>query len=623
MKNKIFTTLLAVFFIFLGGFSIAQAQSIWDELGISFYEIRDNQVYFDDELIEEADFHTFTQINSFYAKDNANVYVGPEVIEGADLSTFTVLGLPYSKDKNNVYLLNEIVEGVDVNSFTVFTDLYLPFDTEKIYIFAKDNNNVYFLNLPMTGINNVSSFNFYPIQYAEDLDDVFEQIFAYDINDVYVCILDQCSAIPEIDKATFEIISMDFVKDKNNIYYCGSAENCVVVDNLDEQTLEVLDDDFIKDKNNLYYCNSYGCSIVSGVDPQTVEFIEYDYLKDKDNVYYCGAIFYEDCSVVTGADPDTFELIDMHFARDKNYGFFCDLFEMCKIIPGSDGSSFMVLDYYYAIDNLNAYYYDYYGVQVIDCDTNTFAVDPIYDNFSKDKDKAFYLGKEIVGVDIGSFKAIGYDTAQDNYNIYINGEKVELENQQPETISDSQLDQILQDARTVYENAFSKLSFNDALNGQEYVDELRDGFSITGDDYDKMLNFIMTGTQSTYILGAGERAGVINSYKAAFNKLPKTETEWQDVIKIANGRWPSETSQAAEDKAKQEFKKIYLRDPDINNAHDDAAVTVIAYGLRPADRNLDSEKNAINIFKDIYNYNPISATDWDIVRAIAYSGAVR
>lgn len=136
-------------------------------------------------------------------------------------------------------------------------------------------------------------------------------------------------------------------------------------------------------------------------------------------------------------------------------------------------------------------------------------------------------------------------------------------------------------------------------------------------------NFIVYGTPTTEILGAGERAGVLNSYKSAFGKLPTTESEWQDAIKIANGRWPNERSEAAEIKSKLEFKKVYLREPDMDNPNDNAAVTVIAYGLRPDNRNLDSEKAGILTFKNIYGHNPVSATDWDVVRAIAYSGAKR
>ncbi len=136
--------------------------------------------------------------------------------------------------------------------------------------------------------------------------------------------------------------------------------------------------------------------------------------------------------------------------------------------------------------------------------------------------------------------------------------------------------------------------------------------------------FIRYGTDTTLILGAGERAGVINSYKSAFNRLPQTEEEWSDVVKIANGRWPSERNMTAEQKAQSElFRTIYKREANMNNANDNAAVTVITYGLRPADRNMNSEKAGIKIFEGIFGYKPSSAIDWDIVRAISYSGATR
>lgn len=136
-------------------------------------------------------------------------------------------------------------------------------------------------------------------------------------------------------------------------------------------------------------------------------------------------------------------------------------------------------------------------------------------------------------------------------------------------------------------------------------------------------NFIVYGTETTIVLGEGERAGVVSSYKKAFGKVPETKEEWRDCVSIANGRWPSEKNNAAEAKARKEFKKIYKRDANMANSNDNAAITIIAYGLRPSARNLKAEAPAIKIFKAIYKYNPKSAADWDIARAIAYSGAKR
>ncbi|MDD5527596.1 MAG: YDG domain-containing protein [Patescibacteria group bacterium] len=146
---------------------------------------------------------------------------------------------------------------------------------------------------------------------------------------------------------------------------------------------------------------------------------------------------------------------------------------------------------------------------------------------------------------------------------------------------------------------------------------------ITAAEKTAINDFIVYGTPTTLRLGAGERAGVVNSYFQAFGKLPNSEAEWSDVIKIANGRWPGELNQAAENIAKAQFKKVYGRNSAVTNGFDQNAVTVMAYGLIPSLRNLASEKVAIQTFRYYYGHSPVSALAWNIVRAIAYSGATR
>ena len=173
-----------------------------------------------------------------------------------------------------------------------------------------------------------------------------------------------------------------------------------------------------------------------------------------------------------------------------------------------------------------------------------------------------------------------------------------------------------------------KLGFKRSLSKEQvvvkkYVKELIKSASTSSSQQNAITNFVAYGTETTSKLGEGERAGVINSYKSAFGKLPTTENEWNDAIKIANGRWPSEKNAETEENATDAFEKIYKRAPDRSDANDDAAVTIISYGLRPTQRNINSEKSAIKSFKAVYGYEPKSATSWDIVRAIAYSGAKR
>lgn len=143
---------------------------------------------------------------------------------------------------------------------------------------------------------------------------------------------------------------------------------------------------------------------------------------------------------------------------------------------------------------------------------------------------------------------------------------------------------------------------------------------------DAINKFITYGVDvNTEKLGAGERAAVINSYKAAFDKLPETEAELADAIKIANGRFPLITSDDAEKKANEQFVKIYKRLPDLSDANDNAAIKVMAYGLRQKaeNRNLDSEKAGIKIFKNIFGAVPVTTEDWNTMQAITYSGATR
>jgi len=171
----------------------------------------------------------------------------------------------------------------------------------------------------------------------------------------------------------------------------------------------------------------------------------------------------------------------------------------------------------------------------------------------------------------------------------------------------------------------NKRDLNREANGKKkYIANLIKGLkNYSATNQSAYLNFIVYGTRRTQSLGEGERTGVLDSYKAAFGKLPKTEKEWQDLLKIAQGRWPSEKNKAVEDRAKIEFKKIYGREPNMSNANDNAAITIMAYGLRNAKRNMKSEAAALKTFKFFFKRIPSKASDWDIIRAIAYSGAKR
>lgn len=188
-------------------------------------------------------------------------------------------------------------------------------------------------------------------------------------------------------------------------------------------------------------------------------------------------------------------------------------------------------------------------------------------------------------------------------------------------LSDNRLDEILAELQAL----------RDLVKEQQtqitHLQKLLIGVSAVTEEMQNSINsFITYGVDdNTKRLGEGERAAVMYSYKSAFGKLPADESELADAIKIANGRWPSKTSQAAEESAKSSFRRIYKRDANMEDPQDNAAVTIMAYGLRQKaeNRNLESEKRGIQIFEALFSRLPVSTQDWNIMQAITYSGASR
>jgi uncharacterized protein YoxC len=159
----------------------------------------------------------------------------------------------------------------------------------------------------------------------------------------------------------------------------------------------------------------------------------------------------------------------------------------------------------------------------------------------------------------------------------------------------------------------------------DYVAEvLRDQENLSDNIKVALSEFISKGTNdNSKKIGEGERAAVIKSYKYAFGHLPQNKEQIEDAVKISNGRFPSQTSEEAENKAKLEFEKIYNREANMENPNDSAAVNIMAYGLRQRaqNRNLNSELQGINTFATIYGHKPQNTQEWNIMQAITYSGA--
>lgn len=196
---------------------------------------------------------------------------------------------------------------------------------------------------------------------------------------------------------------------------------------------------------------------------------------------------------------------------------------------------------------------------------------------------------------------------------------IEQMQQKSKLISDNRMDQILAELKEL------RNQVKEQQNEIKYLRSLLSGLGdVTAAMKDAVNNFITYGVDdNTKNLGAGERAAVLNSYKNVFGKLPEGETDMTEVIKIANGRWPSQVNLEAESESAKIFIRIYERQPDLTNARDAAAIKIMTYGLRQKaqNRNLYSESRALRTFKAVFGRVPADTTDWNVLQAITYSGA--
>ena len=119
-------------------------------------------------------------------------------------------------------------------------------------------------------------------------------------------------------------------------------------------------------------------------------------------------------------------------------------------------------------------------------------------------------------------------------------------------------------------------------------------------------NFVYYGTKSTDILGEGERAGVVYSFKEAFGRMPSSLEDWDDVIRISTYQFPIQRSLSAEQKAKD------------SGATDEKSIMMIAYGIRPEKRDLNFEINALKDFVVLFGRLPNNNMDWNILRSLIY-----
>ena len=202
-------------------------------------------------------------------------------------------------------------------------------------------------------------------------------------------------------------------------------------DTLDSVQEEVLHS-FTTDDSFVYYFNE----VVAGIDPATFAYISGYYFADGG-----GLDFFSDASGVYVIEPS-----------DPN--------QTPHLIQEADVVSFRHLGGLYFKDDNNSYYINdtyYMGNDILDVDVTTF--DYIGRRYARDKDKVLFDGEILEFADTTTFEYLGGAYAKDNENVYYGGGIVDsLDKESVEFLGESKVHlagDYLMDKNGVYRSAGS------------------------------------------------------------------------------------------------------------------------------------------------------------------------
>jgi hypothetical protein len=183
----------------------------------------DDQLWYAQVELVDADAASFTPLSLGYAKDATNVYYGTTRIPGADATTIVVLGGKeyddisaqygvYAKDAIRVYIGTEVLAGADAGTFVHLRHHY-----------AKDAARVYYDGQPILGADT----------------DTFEVLGADSYNEIYArdefAVYERDQILVGVDPATFEIVGacevslqtevpdVQYIKDATSVW-CGTSK---------------------------------------------------------------------------------------------------------------------------------------------------------------------------------------------------------------------------------------------------------------------------------------------------------------------------------------------------------------------------------------------------------------
>ena len=397
-------------------------------------------VFFERNLIPDADAESFEVIDEFHGKDKHRVYHCSDAFEAADRDSFHGLGNSFARDKHHAYYYMRVLPEADPKTFSVY-------DPNHWTSFAKDARHVYDHSAQILPDVDCDSFTPFPqslfgrdaihVYYSSDLitgadPNSFELIndnYAKDHSHVYLHQHHLEGAMP----SSFSIIRDDYIqslaKDERHIflgqqcielmgniaaftelsanYFCDDVAvyyNSDVVEGAHPATFQIDDNGVARDQEAVYD----GYERHTHIDPDTFRFIDGYFSADQQHMYF----LYEK---IPGLDPATFEILGEHYAADDTMAvYFDERFYQCETLPPIDKASFTVIpNTSYAYDKNQVYHCD---LALPNSDPQSFRL--LESAFAMDKRQVYYSDKVLSGADPQTFRCRDYRFAQDDQRMY-------------------------------------------------------------------------------------------------------------------------------------------------------------------------------------------------------------
>lgn len=246
-------------------------------------------ILFKEPMLNSKDY----EANRKYYSSGKNVYVTPSCIgdlpapcfdmfvkrkQGMDSNTLQLIAGPlkYAKDKNNVYYSGKIVKWANPLNFKVWYNNEFQSKVENINQFIQGTHDI-----------GIDDKHLYINEYSIDI----------------------------IDPNTVTILSDEYIKDKNHIYYIWRVDFGIWDYTKQESEIKKLYGNSLLFIEPMLY--RYYLFIVQkdDIDINSFETVK-SYAKDKNNIYYNGEI-------IKGADVKSFEVLeDYYTAKDKNNYYY-------------------------------------------------------------------------------------------------------------------------------------------------------------------------------------------------------------------------------------------------------------------------------------------------------------